>query len=301
MSDVPSTLLDSSESATLTQLETRIKAGLGSFIDVGEALSAIRDAKLYRADYGTFEDYCRERWKMSRPRAYQFIEAADVVSTVGDKSVITNESQARELAKVPPAARAAVIKRVRANTGGKLTAAAIREVVTPSTAAPPAPPVPSTGVPAETVAAVPSTVPDPVEAKGGWSLPRWGERLRTYLSHAIEGVAPEHRAEAKWHARQIAADLFAESAADPKPEPWGNKNVIPPLPEWVTAYSLSIGYPMNGNAWCDQYATKGWAVGKSKMKDWCAAVRNWKMNGWGLGTITLAKKQPDKPRDYSRF
>lgn len=55
---------------------------------------------------------------------------------------------------------------------------------------------------------------------------------------------------------------------------------IPPTPEEVTAYAAEIGYPLNGAAWCDSYAQKGWMVGKSKMKDWNAAVRNWKANGW---------------------
>jgi hypothetical protein len=54
----------------------------------------------------------------------------------------------------------------------------------------------------------------------------------------------------------------------------------PPEPAEVEAYSREIGYPLNGQAWCDSYAQKGWLVGKSKMKDWKAAVRNWKSNGW---------------------
>ena len=58
------------------------------------------------------------------------------------------------------------------------------------------------------------------------------------------------------------------------------RRFIPPKPEEVEAYSASIGYPLNGAAWCDSYAQKGWMVGKSKMKDWKAAVRNWKTNGW---------------------
>ena len=30
----------------------------------------------------TFEEYCKERWEMSRPRAYQLIEAAEVMSNL---------------------------------------------------------------------------------------------------------------------------------------------------------------------------------------------------------------------------
>ena len=62
-----------------------------------------------------------------------------------------------------------------------------------------------------------------------------------------------------------------------------------PTPEEVTAYSASIGYPLDGNAWCDFYEAKGWMVGRTKMKNWQAAVRNWKSNGW-----TVGRKQMDR-------
>ena len=58
--------------------------------------------RLYRATHGTFEDYCREKWNLSRPRAYELMNAANVVSAKADKSAITSERQARELAKVDP-------------------------------------------------------------------------------------------------------------------------------------------------------------------------------------------------------
>ncbi|MEU3094881.1 hypothetical protein ABZ690_08680, partial [Streptomyces sp. NPDC006967] len=37
------------------------------------ALPHVVDRKLYRADYGTFEEYAEKRWQMSRRRAYQMI------------------------------------------------------------------------------------------------------------------------------------------------------------------------------------------------------------------------------------
>lgn len=55
---------------------------------------------------------------------------------------------------------------------------------------------------------------------------------------------------------------------------------VPPTPEEVAAYSKEIGWPMDGQAWCDSYAQKGWKVGKNTMKDWRAAVRNWKSQRW---------------------
>jgi hypothetical protein len=89
-------------SGRLAALEAVIETGMRTFIEVGNALLEIRDSRLYRDSFATFEEYCRERWKMSRPRAYQLIDAAGVVSnlsTIVDKP--QNEAQARELAGLP--------------------------------------------------------------------------------------------------------------------------------------------------------------------------------------------------------
>ena len=47
-------------------------------------VAEIRDSKLYREHYQTFDAYCNERWGWTRQRAYQVISAAEV-STVGKK------------------------------------------------------------------------------------------------------------------------------------------------------------------------------------------------------------------------
>ncbi|HEY6723811.1 MAG TPA: hypothetical protein VI197_07255 [Polyangiaceae bacterium] len=71
------------------------------FVDVGRALTRIRDAKLYAEEFGTFEAYCRERWGMSKTHANRLIASADVAANVTPIGVIPNEAQARELAKLP--------------------------------------------------------------------------------------------------------------------------------------------------------------------------------------------------------
>ena len=60
----------------------------------------------------------------------------------------------------------------------------------------------------------------------------------------------------------------------------GKERFRKPTPQEVTDYSKEIDYPLDGEAWCDCYEQKDWMVGKSRMKDWRAAVRNWKRNGW---------------------
>ena len=38
-------------------------------VDEGDVASEIRDARLYRQTHGTFEDYCKERWRRIRADA----------------------------------------------------------------------------------------------------------------------------------------------------------------------------------------------------------------------------------------
>jgi hypothetical protein len=51
-----------------------------------------------------------------------------------------------------------------------------------------------------------------------------------------------------------------------------------PTAEQVTAYALSIGFKLDGEAFCDYYISCGWVIGAGKkpMKDWQSAVRFWK-------------------------
>ncbi len=50
---------------------------------------------------------------------------------------------------------------------------------------------------------------------------------------------------------------------------------VPPTVEEVQEYCLKSGYTVDAEKFIDFYVSKGWMVGKNKMKDWKAAVRNW--------------------------
>jgi hypothetical protein len=50
---------------------------------------------------------------------------------------------------------------------------------------------------------------------------------------------------------------------------------IPPLLQDVINYCKERGKGVDPNKWFDFYASKGWLIGKNKMKDWSAAVRTW--------------------------
>lgn len=56
------------------------------------------------------------------------------------------------------------------------------------------------------------------------------------------------------------------------------RNKIPPALEDVKAYIDEQGYNVDPEAFMDYYDSKGWYVGRNKMKDWKAAVRNWNRN-----------------------
>ena len=54
------------------------------------------------------------------------------------------------------------------------------------------------------------------------------------------------------------------------------KRFAPPTPENVSGYCREMGYTnVDAERFVDFYASKDWMVGKNKMKDWKAAVRNW--------------------------
>ena len=97
----PSAALTTIETGQLAAYERTIESGLQTFVKVGAALSAIRDGRLYRASHGTFEEYCRERWGMSRSYAHRMIESSAVVEMLPIGNKPATESQARPLAKLP--------------------------------------------------------------------------------------------------------------------------------------------------------------------------------------------------------
>ena len=53
---------------------------------------------------------------------------------------------------------------------------------------------------------------------------------------------------------------------------------VPPTIEQINEYGSESGYAIDSERFIDYYSSKGWLVGKSKMKDWKASVRNWNRN-----------------------
>lgn len=67
-----------------------------------------------------------------------------------------------------------------------------------------------------------------------------------------------------------------EGGEAPQPPSASRKRFAPPSPADVNAYAAEIGAShVDGERFCDFYASKGWRVGSQPMKDWRAAVRTW--------------------------
>jgi hypothetical protein len=88
------------EQDDLAACEQVIGRGLKSFVEVGSALMKIREERLYRQDYGTFEFYCEQRWGMSRVHAFRQIEAARICHMLPDGNKPANEAQVRPLTRI---------------------------------------------------------------------------------------------------------------------------------------------------------------------------------------------------------
>ncbi len=53
------------------------------------------------------------------------------------------------------------------------------------------------------------------------------------------------------------------------------KNIIPPTIEMIFLYQKKRGTPVDVNKFFNHYESKGWMIGKNKMKNWQAAYHTW--------------------------
>ena len=76
------------------------------------------------------------------------------------------------------------------------------------------------------------------------------------------------------------------------------KRFAPPTPENVRGYCREMGYTnVDAERFVDFYASKDWMVGKNRMKDWKAAVRNWARQDQS----PVAKKPAAKKNAFQNF
>jgi hypothetical protein len=127
--------LDVTERGRLRKLELVVAEGMSSFVAVGEALKEIRDRKLYREAYKTFDKYVSDKWSMQKSQAYRLIDASvanqNLSHNVGEKSrasEITNPRQLCELKNVPVESIEAVVDKAAEIAGDdKITASDLKQ------------------------------------------------------------------------------------------------------------------------------------------------------------------------------
>jgi hypothetical protein len=118
--------LTTDEQVDLERLERVIDGGRKAFVEVGRALMEIRERRLYRATYETFESYVQEKWDFGRAYASRLIGAHETMEhllPIGNIPLPANESHVRPLLRFPPEHRAEVwrdiLKRLPVDDNGE--------------------------------------------------------------------------------------------------------------------------------------------------------------------------------------
>ena len=126
-------ILNIDESHELERCEVVIKQGLQTFIEVGQALMTIREKRLYRIGFKTFEDYCVGRWGMVQQSATRLIRAYETVTNLQSEPIGSvlpqTESQIRPLTNLEPEIQKEVWTEVVKTHGDNITAAKVQTVV----------------------------------------------------------------------------------------------------------------------------------------------------------------------------
>lgn len=73
-----------------------------------------------------------------------------------------------------------------------------------------------------------------------------------------------------------------------------NKNFKKPNLDEVKEYCKERKNNINAEQFIDYYESKGWMIGKNKMKDWKAAIRTWERNK------TFTKEEKDVPEWFDK-
>jgi hypothetical protein len=83
MSKLPQRFIDRDTRNRLKEEEQIIRDRMQAIAEVAEAFRRIRDEKLYRVDYQTFDEYCKVVWGFGKDKAYGLIKQAEITSLQG--------------------------------------------------------------------------------------------------------------------------------------------------------------------------------------------------------------------------
>jgi len=80
------------ETTLFGECERTIEAGLDGFMRVYSAVKMIRDQRLYRWGYKSFEEYCARRWGKTSRRIRQICDAGQVVENLSGGPIVNHGS-----------------------------------------------------------------------------------------------------------------------------------------------------------------------------------------------------------------
>lgn len=69
-------------------------------------------------------------------------------------------------------------------------------------------------------------------------------------------------------------------------------SVIPPSLEWITDYCIERKNNVDPETFFNFYQSKGWMIGKNRMKNWQAAIHTWEKNSKNEKTSQTYGKKP---------
>lgn len=110
------------------------------------------------------------------------------------------------------------------------------------------------------------------------------DNVNFFLPFAVENTASETAAaqrmremRARNNVTPLLRDRYGEKEKDTETEKETEKErrFRPPTVDEVVAYCTERNNNVDPQRFVDYYTSKGWMLGKNKMKDWRAAVRTW--------------------------
>jgi hypothetical protein len=138
-------LLSEAEQADYFACQEVLGMGWNAVVDAGLALARIRDGRLYREEFDSFEAFCQAKWEYGRRYVNRLICAAQIFRKLGTGSSLLKperETQVRPLVGLAPEqVQLAWERAVQKATGGRITERLVKKAVQELQLAGPAKPV----------------------------------------------------------------------------------------------------------------------------------------------------------------
>ncbi|BCK01630.1 phage replisome organizer N-terminal domain-containing protein [Anaerocolumna chitinilytica] len=122
----------------------------------------------------------------------------------------------------------------------------------------------------------------------------WAEqkrKTRSKIGQCPNNVLEMSEASPTCPSKSIEIDIEKDIYID-KDNKKNSSRFTPPTPEEIKSYCIERNNRVDPERFFDFYSSKGWMVGKNKMKDWKAAVRNWEKDSKGVQNVGYRKPGP---------